>query len=189
MRPLIRGDDADGLAGLGARELGALFGARTVSPREATRSVLDRVEALDPALNAFVSVDAAGALAAAEASEQRYLRGEARGPLDGVTFTVKDVLAVAGLPTRRGSRLTGTTPADRLPVRAGVGSAVAALRPAAQASAASLAGDGGTGARRGFGARATDLSTNSFSGSAVTAQERVSTATLHKRPAAASADD
>ena len=98
-------------------------------------------------------------------------------------------LVAARLDRSNFRSLTGTTPADRLPVRIGVGSAVAALRPAAQASAASLAGDNGSGPRRGFGARATDLSTGSFSGSAVAPQERVSTATLHKRAATPSADD
>ncbi len=112
------------------------------------------------------------------------------GPAPAVPLPVaRPPLVAARLDRSNYRTLTGTTPADHLPARAGVGSAVAALRPAAQASAASLAGDGGTGPRRGFGARATDLSTSSFSGSAVTAQELVSTATLHKRPAAATADD
>ncbi len=112
------------------------------------------------------------------------------GPAPAVPLPVaRPPLVAARLDRSNYRSLTGAIPADHLPIRAGVGSAVAALRPAAQASAASLAGDSGTGARRGFGARATDLSTSSFSGSAVTSQERVSTATLHKRPAAATADD
>ena len=98
-------------------------------------------------------------------------------------------LVAARLDRSNFRTLTGATPADRVAARAGVGSAVAALRPAAKASAASLASDGSAPPRRGFGARATELSTRSFSGSAVTAQERVSTATLHKRAAAATTAD
>ncbi|WP_237480888.1 DUF882 domain-containing protein [Lichenibacterium dinghuense] len=97
-------------------------------------------------------------------------------------------LVAARLDRSNFRSLTGATPADHLPARAGVGSSVAALRPAAQATAASLASDGGA-PRRGFGARATDLSTGSFSGSATSPQERVSTAASRKRPAAAAADD
>ncbi len=98
-------------------------------------------------------------------------------------------LVAARLDRSNFRSLTGATPADRQVPRAGMGSAVSALRPAAQASAGSLAGDGTSVPRRGFGARATDLPTDRFSGVAVTSGERVSTATLHKRPAAATADD
>ncbi len=98
-------------------------------------------------------------------------------------------LVAARLDRSNFRSLTGATPADHLPVRPGVGSALAALRPAAQASAASLAGDSGSAPRRGFGAKATDLSTGSFSGAAVAPQERVSTATLHKRATTSTADD
>ncbi len=93
-------------------------------------------------------------------------------------------LVAARLDRSNFRTLTGATPADHLPARAGVGSAVGALRPAAQASAATLAGDGAGGPRRGFGARATELSTGAFSGSAATPQERISTATSRRRTAA-----
>ena len=77
--------------------------------------------------------------------------------------------------------------AERLLPRAGMGSAVSALRPAAQASAGALVGDSGSRPRRGFAPRATDLSTDRFSGAAVPGGEKVSTATLHRR--ATTADD
>ena len=87
------------------------------------------------------------------------------------------------------SNLTGAIPAERQVPRAGMGSAVAALRPAAQASVGTMSADTGSVPRRGFGTRATDLPTDRFSGSATTTQERVSTATLHKHSAATTADD
>lgn len=56
---------ANGLADLGAVELGALFRARTVSPVEATLAVLDRIAERDAEVNAFAVLDEAGALASA----------------------------------------------------------------------------------------------------------------------------
>jgi aspartyl-tRNA(Asn)/glutamyl-tRNA(Gln) amidotransferase subunit A len=82
-----------------------LYRRRELSPVEATRLILDRVDALQPRINAFCIVDRDGALAAARASEQRWLRGEAVGRLDGVPATIKDLILMRGFPTRRGSRL------------------------------------------------------------------------------------
>ena len=96
-------------------------------------------------------------------------------------------LVAARLDRTNFRSLTGATPAERLQPRAGMGSAVSALRPAAQASAGALVGDSGARPRRGFAQRATDLSTDRFSGSAVSGGEKVSTATLHRR--APTADD
>ncbi len=99
------------LADLGAVALGRLFRSGEVSPVEATRAVFARIAARQPQLNAFVLLDEEGAIAAAEASEQRHRRGEPKGALDGVTATVKDLVAMAGFPTRRGSRATTDAPA------------------------------------------------------------------------------
>src|SRR5919198_381460 len=82
-----------------------LYRRRALSPVEATRLSLDRLDALQPRLNAFCLVDREGALAAASASEQRWHRGEAVGPLDGVPVTIKDLILMRGFPTLRGSRL------------------------------------------------------------------------------------
>lgn len=83
--------------------LAAAYSSGALSPVEAVQACLDRVAEVDPALNAFVLVDHAGALAAARASEARWRSGEQRGPLDGVPATVKDLPQVAGWPTRKGS--------------------------------------------------------------------------------------
>jgi aspartyl-tRNA(Asn)/glutamyl-tRNA(Gln) amidotransferase subunit A len=82
-----------------------LYRRRELSPVEATRLILDRVDALQPRINAFCVVDPDGALAAARASEQRWLRGETVGRLDGVPATIKDLILMRGFPTLRGSRL------------------------------------------------------------------------------------
>ncbi len=92
------------LADCGATELLRLYRAREASPVEATRSVLARIERLDPVVNAFVRVAADSALASARQSEARWARGAPCGALDGVPIAIKDLILVAGMPTLRGSR-------------------------------------------------------------------------------------
>jgi aspartyl-tRNA(Asn)/glutamyl-tRNA(Gln) amidotransferase subunit A len=77
-----------------------------VSPVEVARAQLDAIPSSDRGVNAFVLVDDTVSMAMARASEDRYRRGEAVGPMDGVPVTIKDTLNVAGWPTRRGSRTT-----------------------------------------------------------------------------------
>ena len=79
---------------------------KTLSPVEATKAALSRLERLEPKLNAFVLVDANGALAAARASEARWTKGAPRGLVDGVPTTIKDIVLTKGWPTLRGSRLS-----------------------------------------------------------------------------------
>ncbi|MFC7305351.1 amidase [Streptomyces monticola] len=74
------------------------------SPVEATRAALDRIATTEPAVNAFVRVDAEAALAQAEESAVRWRRGEPLGLLDGVPVSVKDILLQRGGPTFRGSK-------------------------------------------------------------------------------------
>ncbi len=87
-----------------AVELVACYRRGEASPVDATAAALDRIDVLDPVLNAFCLVAADEALAAARASTARWRRGEALGPLDGVPVAVKDLLLTAGWPTLRGSR-------------------------------------------------------------------------------------
>ena len=91
---------------LSATELAALYRRRALSPVEATRAILDRIERLQPQLNAFCHLDPAGTLAMARESEARLARGEPLGPLDGVPVSVKDLIETRGWPTRHGSRAT-----------------------------------------------------------------------------------
>jgi aspartyl-tRNA(Asn)/glutamyl-tRNA(Gln) amidotransferase subunit A len=72
---------------------------------EVTLLLFDRLDALQPKINAFCVVDRDGALAAARESEGRWQRGEAVGRLDGVPVTIKDLMLMRGFPTLRGSRL------------------------------------------------------------------------------------
>ncbi|MER5256234.1 MULTISPECIES: amidase [unclassified Streptomyces] len=74
------------------------------SPVDATRAALRRAEEVQPAVNAFVRLDAEDALAEAEASAERWRRGEPRGLVDGVPVSVKDILLQRGGPTLRGSK-------------------------------------------------------------------------------------
>ncbi|PZG13757.1 amidase [Nonomuraea aridisoli] len=78
--------------------------AGRTSCAELTRQALDAVAALDPRLNAFVTVDAPGALAAARRADEELAAGADRGPLHGVPVAVKDLVLVAGLPATMGSR-------------------------------------------------------------------------------------
>ena len=96
--------DADDIAYLSATGLVAAYRSRRLSPVEVTRVVLDRIDALNPVLNAFVWVDPDAAMRDARASEARWLRGEPAGPLDGVPTSVKDLILARGWPTLRGSR-------------------------------------------------------------------------------------
>jgi aspartyl-tRNA(Asn)/glutamyl-tRNA(Gln) amidotransferase subunit A len=76
----------------------------SLSPVEATRAALSRIEALNGRLNAYCRLDAEGALEAARSSEARWGRGEPKGLLDGVPVSVKDVLLTRGMATLHGSR-------------------------------------------------------------------------------------
>ncbi len=112
-------DAPDALWRLAASELVAGFRAGSFTPVDALDACLARAEACEPALNAMVCFDRAGACRAAEASRARWAAGRPLGPLDGVPMTAKDNLHVTGLPTAWGSRLLrGVVPAaDELPVR------------------------------------------------------------------------
>jgi aspartyl-tRNA(Asn)/glutamyl-tRNA(Gln) amidotransferase subunit A len=92
-------------ADLSATELLDAYRRKTLSPVEATRAVLARIEALNPRLNAFNLVDAEGALTSARASEARWSKGAPQGALDGVPASIKDILLTKGWPTLRGSLL------------------------------------------------------------------------------------
>jgi aspartyl-tRNA(Asn)/glutamyl-tRNA(Gln) amidotransferase subunit A len=88
-----------------ATSLLGLYRKGALSPVEATQFLLDRLDGLQPKINAFCIVDRDGALAAAHKSEERWRRGEAGGKLDGVPVTIKDLMLMRGFPTLRGSRL------------------------------------------------------------------------------------
>lgn len=86
-----------------ATEMAALVRARQVSPIELVRAHLDRIEAVNPKLNAIATLLPEEALAAAKVAEAAVMAKADLGPLHGVPFTAKDSLDTAGVPTRRGS--------------------------------------------------------------------------------------
>jgi aspartyl-tRNA(Asn)/glutamyl-tRNA(Gln) amidotransferase subunit A len=85
-----------------ASKLAELIRAREVSPVEVMQAHLDRIAAVDPKVNAIVTL-ADNALAAARAAEADVLAGKELGVLHGVPFTVKDSIDTAGVATQRGS--------------------------------------------------------------------------------------
>ena len=91
------------LADCTATELLHLYRSREASPVEATRAVLDRIDALNPQLNAFCLIAHESALASARDSEARWNRGAPIGELDGVPVSIKDLILTRGWPTLRGS--------------------------------------------------------------------------------------
>ncbi len=85
-------------------EVSQALRAKRLSSVELTRAKLDLIAKHNPALNAFVTIDGEGALAAAAAADARIAKGEA-GPLTGIPIAHKDVLMTAGLKTTCGSRM------------------------------------------------------------------------------------
>jgi aspartyl-tRNA(Asn)/glutamyl-tRNA(Gln) amidotransferase subunit A len=85
-----------------ATKLAELVRTREVSPVEIVQAHLDRIAAVNPRINAIVTV-ADGALKAAKAAEAAVLSGDELGPLHGVPFTVKDSIDTVGVLTQRGS--------------------------------------------------------------------------------------
>jgi amidase len=95
----------EGLCALGACEQARLVRTRSVSARELVAAHLERIEAVNPALNAIVTLAPEAALAAADGADRALARGEAAGPLHGLPIAIKDVEDVAGMRTTYGSPL------------------------------------------------------------------------------------
>ena len=83
----------------------ALIRRRELSPVDYAAALLARIDALEPALQAWVTLDRAGALAAAAAREQELARGAEPGILHGVPLALKDIFYTAGLKTTACSRI------------------------------------------------------------------------------------
>ena len=90
---------------LDATALSALLDARKTTPLDLLEQSLERLDALEPTLNAFTHVDRDGALAAAQAATERQAAGKRLGPLDGIPVSVKDNIYVKGLPAQWGGLL------------------------------------------------------------------------------------
>jgi Asp-tRNA(Asn)/Glu-tRNA(Gln) amidotransferase A subunit family amidase len=91
-------------------QLAADVAARRVSARELVQAALDRIEAVDPQVNAFVAVDGERALEEAARIDERTAAGEPVGPLAGIPLGVKDLEDAAGFRTTEGSALRANAP-------------------------------------------------------------------------------
>lgn len=89
---------------LTAQALAKGFSAKKFTPTEVSRACLEQIRKHDGALNAISHLDGEASLAMARASTQRWARGRALGPLDGVPVLIKEIVLVKGWPTRRGSK-------------------------------------------------------------------------------------
>lgn len=97
---------------LSVRELGERIRARKLSPVELAEGYLERSEELGPKLNAYATVTRDLALRQARAAEKEIAAGHYRGPLHGVPYAAKDLVAVEGYPTTWGARPYATQKFD-----------------------------------------------------------------------------
>ncbi|MET8627459.1 Asp-tRNA(Asn)/Glu-tRNA(Gln) amidotransferase subunit GatA [Kitasatospora sp. NPDC004669] len=88
-----------------AAETAAAIAKGEVSAVEVAQAHLDRIEAVDKKVNAFLHVDTEGALNAAKAVDEKRAKGEELGPLAGVPLALKDVFTTKGIPTTCGSKM------------------------------------------------------------------------------------
>ncbi|MGB9130215.1 MAG: amidase, partial [Thiobacillus sp.] len=84
--------------------LAAQLAARQISSRELAQQYLDRIAALNPSINAFITVDAEKTLAEAAAADALIAAGQA-GPLTGVPIAHKDIFCTDGWLTTCGSKM------------------------------------------------------------------------------------
>ena len=88
------------------KQLAAALSTRQISSVELTGLFLDRIEALNPAINAFITVDREKSLAEAKRADARLAAGEA-GPLTGIPVAHKDIFCAEGWRTTCGSKMLG----------------------------------------------------------------------------------
>ena len=90
---------------MSASDLAAAIRAKKLSPVELVGALLGRIEAINPRINAYVTVTADLAMAAAKEAEDAVMRREELGPLHGVPVSIKDTNFTKGVRTTMGSRL------------------------------------------------------------------------------------
>jgi aspartyl-tRNA(Asn)/glutamyl-tRNA(Gln) amidotransferase subunit A len=89
-----------------ATRLARLIESRQVSPVEVVAACLSQIEATNPKVNAFITVTAERAMEQARAAEKEIAARRYRGPLHGLPYAPKDILATKGIRTTNGSRVT-----------------------------------------------------------------------------------
>jgi len=98
---------------LSIKSLSSLLRRKKLSPLELTRSLLDRIERLNPQLNAFLTITSDRALADARRAEKEILARRWRGPLHGVPIALKDNIWTRGIRTTAGSKILADFVPDR----------------------------------------------------------------------------
>jgi len=88
-----------------ATELADALGAGEVSSREVTEALIERAEAVDPKINAYLKRTDERALADADAADERRSRGEVHSVYDGVPLAYKDIFVTRGITTTAGSKI------------------------------------------------------------------------------------
>jgi len=117
-----------GLTDLDLVEAAVAIESGALDPVELTEAYLARIEATEPELNAYVTVDADGARQAAASARDEIAGGRYRGPLHGIPVGIKDIFDTAGLRTTYGSiRYAGNVPTSDAVVVARVRSAGAVI--------------------------------------------------------------
>src|SRR5262245_63299002 len=94
--------NATDLAYTPATELIPRIRSKTLSPLELTRAMLERIEQVNPKINAFCTVTADAALAAGRAAEDVVMKGGPLGPLHGIPVLIKDLALVHDVPAKYG---------------------------------------------------------------------------------------
>src|SRR6266542_5052182 len=102
-RFLMRKDVTEDTLYLSVRELAAQVRAKTLSPVALTEAYLDRLDKLGPKLGAVVTVTRELAMQEARAAEKEINASTYRGPLHGIPYGAKDLLATKGIPTTWGA--------------------------------------------------------------------------------------
>ncbi|HMH01741.1 MAG TPA: amidase [Terriglobales bacterium] len=97
--------EADAICYKDATELASLIRTKQLSSREIVQAHLNRIEAINPKVNAIVTLLAEDALKGADAADKAVKNGVELGPLHGVPFTIKDAIDTAGVLTQRGSKI------------------------------------------------------------------------------------
>ena len=90
---------------LTATELSGQIQSRNVSPVEVTEAYLERIEALNPTLNSYITVMADEAITAAQEAESAIASGGHKGPMHGVPVAIKDQFLTKGVLTTAGSNV------------------------------------------------------------------------------------
>src|SRR6202521_2973079 len=99
----VSGSQGDDLTKLNIREAADLIRKKKVSPVELSKACLARIDRVNPALNAFITITAESVFEQARAAESEVMRGNWRGPLHGVPIPLKALFDTAGVRTAAAS--------------------------------------------------------------------------------------